>query len=308
MRILVADDDPVSLLMMERMLEKSGYEVITAVNGRQAASELSKVDCPRLALIDWMMPELDGPGLCREVRSRPHESYVYIMLLTSKQLTEDVVKGLEAGADDYLTKPCDLAELNARLRTGRRILELEDKLVAARERMRFKATHDSLTSLWDRGGIFALLKSELARSSREKTPVSAMICDIDHFKQINDVHGHLVGDLVLQQVSARLQELIRSYDAVGRYGGEEFLIVLGRCDAADLKKRAEEVREGVFQSPFLTDSEPISISLSVGAITIEDWNNSISIEPLLKEADAALYRAKAAGRNCVVYAESMVVL
>jgi diguanylate cyclase (GGDEF)-like protein len=135
-----------------------------------------------------------------------------------------------------------------------------------------------------------------------------MICDIDHFKQINDVHGHLVGDLVLQQVSARLQELIRPYDAVGRYGGEEFLIVLGRCDAADLKKRAEEVREGVFQSPFLTDSEPISISLSVGAITIEDWNNSISIEPLLKEADAALYRAKAAGRNCVVYAESMVVL
>jgi two-component system cell cycle response regulator len=308
MRILVADDDPVSLRMMERMLEKNGYEVITAVNGRQAASELSKVDCPRLALIDWMMPELDGPGLCREVRSWPHESYVYIMLLTSKQLTEDVVKGLEAGADDYLTKPCDPAELNARLRTGRRILELEDKLVVAREKMRFKATHDSLTSLWDRGSIFALLKRELTRSSREKTPVSAMICDIDHFKQINDVHGHLVGDLVLQQVSTRLQELIRPYDAVGRYGGEEFLIVLGRCDVAGLKKRAEEVREGISHSPFLTDSGPISVSLSVGAITIEDWNKSTPIEPLLKEADAALYRAKAAGRNRVVYVEETIAL
>ena len=184
MRILVADDDPVSLRIMERTLEKSGYEVITAVDGRQAACELSKDDGPRLALIDWMMPELDGPSVCREVRSRPHELYVYIMLLTSKHLRDDVVKGLEAGVDDYLTKPCDPAELNARLRTGLRILELEDKLVFAREQMRFKATHDALTSLWDRGSIFALLKSELSRSSREKSPVSVMICDIDHFKQL----------------------------------------------------------------------------------------------------------------------------
>jgi two-component system cell cycle response regulator len=304
----VADDDPVSLRIMERTLEKSGYEVVTVDNGRQAAAELSREDGPRLALIDWMMPGLDGPGVCRVVRSRTHDAYVYIMLLTSKQLTEDVVKGLEAGADDYLTKPCHPSELKARLHTGRRILELEDKLVVAREDMRFKATHDSLTSLWDRGSIFALLNSELSRSARERGPVSVMICDIDHFKQINDVHGHLVGDEVLQQVSARLQELVRPYDGVGRYGGEEFLVVLGGCSAADLKKRAEEVREGISLIPFHSKNGPIPISVSIGAVTIEDWNRSTPIEPFLKEADTALYRAKEAGRNRVAYAETMAAL
>jgi two-component system cell cycle response regulator len=308
MKILVADDDPVSLRIMERTLEKSGYEVVTVDNGRQAAAELSREDGPRLALIDWMMPGLDGPGVCRVVRSRTHDAYVYIMLLTSKQLTEDVVKGLEAGADDYLTKPCHPSELKARLHTGRRILELEDKLVVAREDMRFKATHDSLTSLWDRGSIFALLNNELSRSARERGPVSVMICDIDHFKQINDVHGHLVGDEVLQQVSARLQELVRPYDGVGRYGGEEFLVVLGGCSAADLKKRAEEVREGISLIPFHSKNGPIPISVSIGAVTIEDWNRSTPIEPFLKEADAALYRAKEAGRNRVAYAEAMAAL
>lgn len=306
MRILVADDDPVSLRIMERTLEKGGYEVVTAENGRQAAQELSKEDGPRLALIDWMMPELDGPGVCREVRSRPHDAYVYIMLLTAKQSTEDVVKGLEAGADDYLTKPCHPAELKARLHTGRRILELEDKLVIAREEMRFKATHDSLTSLWDRGSIFALLKNELGRSFRERTPVSMMICDVDHFKQINDVHGHLVGDEVLQELSIRLQTLVRPYDSVGRYGGEEFLVVLGGCGSADLRKRAEQVREGIAEIPFQTASGPLRVTVSLGAVTIEGWTRSTPVEPFLKEADAALYRAKAAGRNCVVFAEAMV--
>lgn len=306
MKILIADDDPVSLRIMQRTLEKSGYEVMTADNGRKAAAALSKDDGPRLALIDWMMPELDGPAVCREVRSRPHEAYVYIMLLTSKQQIEDVVKGLEAGADDYLTKPCHPAELNARLRTGRRILELEDKLVAAREEMRFKATHDSLTSLWDRGSIFTLLKNELSRALREKTAVSVMLCDLDHFKQINDVHGHLVGDEVLQQLSARLQDLVRPYDSVGRYGGEEFLVVLGGCNAESLKARAEELRLRIAQTPFQTRIGPIHVTASIGAITIEEWNRSTPIEPFLKEADAALYRAKDAGRNCVAFADCLV--
>jgi two-component system, cell cycle response regulator len=160
-----------------------------------------------------------------------------------------VVKGLEAGADDYLTKPCHPAELMAKLHTGRRILQLEDKLVEAREEMRFKATHDALTSLWYRGAVLALLRNELSRSAQVHTPVSLPLCDVDHFKQINDIHGHAVGDDVLQQVATCLLDSVRSQDHVGRYGGEEFLIVLSGCDGAHLKERAEEVRKAVSYSP-----------------------------------------------------------
>ena len=195
---------------------------------------------PRLALIDWMMPGLDGPGVCQEVRTRHNDLYVYIVLLTSKESSEDIVKGLEAGADDYLTKPCRPAELKARLHTGRRILQLEDKLVEAREGMRFKATHDPLTSLWDRGAILTLLRSELNRSERAHSPISLLLCDIDHFKSINDGYGHQTGDEVLEEVSTRLLDGVRSHDAVGRYGGEEFLVLLNGCSGEQLKERAEE--------------------------------------------------------------------
>src|SRR6202012_4635872 len=167
MKILVADDDAVSLRLMQGLLERGGYVVTTAENGREAAEKLATPGCPRLALIDWMMPELDGPGVCREVRSRQDGSYIYITLLTSKQSSEDVVLGLEAGADDYLIKPCNTEELKARLRTGVRILDLEDKLVEAREEMRYKATHDFLTGLWNRGSIVSDFDRELARARRE---------------------------------------------------------------------------------------------------------------------------------------------
>jgi two-component system cell cycle response regulator len=307
-KILLADDDPVSRRLMERMLQRSGYEVITVENGRQAAQELSTPGGPRLALIDWMMPELDGPSVCCEVRNKVDGAYVYILLLTSRQSSEDIVRGLEAGADDYLTKPCHPAELKARLHTGRRILQLEDNLVEAREEMRFKATHDALTSLWDRGAILALLRSELSRSTREHSSVSVLLCDIDHFKQINDVHGHQAGDEVLGEVSSRLLDAVRLHDAVGRYGGEEFLIVLNGCGREELKERAEQARRAISGASFLTNHGSISVSMSVGAITIEGWDKSLPIEPFLKDADDALYRAKAAGRNRVSYAETLVAL
>jgi two-component system, cell cycle response regulator len=171
--------------------------------------------------------------------------------------------------------------------------------------MRFKATHDALTSLWDRGAILSLLRSELWRSTREHFPVSVLLCDIDHFKQINDVHGHLVGDEVLQEVSARLLDAVRSHDAVGRYGGEEFLIVLGGCDGDDLRERAEQVRGAISRLPFSTKHGEISLSLSVGAVAIENWDKSIPMDPFLKRADEALYHAKASGRNRVIYAENL---
>jgi len=307
-KILLADDDPVSRRLMERMLQRGGYEVITVENGREAARELTAAGGPRLALIDWMMPELDGPAVCREVRSRIDGAYVYILLLTSKQSSEDIVKGLQAEADDYLTKPCHPAELKARLHTGRRILQLEDKLVEAREDMRFKATHDALTSLWDRGAILALLRSELSRSKREHSSVSVLLCDIDHFKQVNDVHGHQVGDEVLEEVSTRLLDAVRPYDAVGRYGGEEFLIVLNGCSAEDLEVRAEQARKAICGRVFSTSDGSILVSMSIGAITIQDWDKTDAVQPFLKEADEALYRAKAAGRNRVICANTLVTL
>jgi diguanylate cyclase (GGDEF)-like protein len=303
MKILIADDDSVSRLLMQRTLEKFGYEVVVAVDGRAAAEILSQSDGPRLAVVDWMMPELDGPGLCREVRSNQQEgSYVYILMLTSKQDSEDIVIGLEAGADDYITKPCRLAELRARLHTGRRILSLEETLVQAREEMRFQATHDALTTLWNRVSILSLVRRELDRADREGHPTSLLLCDIDHFKRVNDEHGHLVGDAVLEEVSRRLIGSVRSYDAVGRYGGEEFLILLSHCDEAGMRARAEEIRAAIASAPIQTENGPLSLSLSIGAMTCENGAAHVPLEPILGEVDVALYRAKAEGRNRVVVA------
>lgn len=308
MKILVADDEPVSRRLMERTLQQAGYEVITADNGRSAAQILAGKDAPRLAILDWMMPELDGLGVCREVRNKHHDSYVYILLLTFRESNEDVVKGLEAGADDYLTKPCHPGELRARLHTGRRILQLEDKLVEAREEMRFKATHDALTSLWDRGAILTHLRDKLSRSIMDCGPVSLLLCDVDHFKSINDTYGHQTGDQVLEELATRLLDAVRSNDVVGRYGGEEFLIVLSGVNAEHLKARAEDVCSAISVSPFSTSHGTVPLSISVGAITIENWDSKTPIEHFLKQADVALYRAKAAGRNRVLYANAPIAV
>ncbi len=297
MKILVADDDSISLRLMQRILQRSGYDVVTATDGTQALEQLSLVGGPRLALVDWMMPQLDGLALCRQVRARNDDRYVYIILLTAKGQAADIVAGLEAGADDYLTKPCRPAELGARLRTGQRILQLEDKLIEAREEMRFKATHDALTSLWDRGAILALARAAMNRSSQQSFPLSLILCDIDHFKQINDLHGHLAGDEVLREAARRLRAVLRSTDTVGRYGGEEFLLVLSGCPRAKLQSVAEQVRRAFDSRPFVTTYGTIPVSISAGAVAVEDWDGSIPVEAYLNVADTALYEAKRSGRN-----------
>jgi two-component system cell cycle response regulator len=299
MKILIAEDDPVSCRLMQRMLERCGYEVVVATNGREATLALTSSDGPKLALIDWMMPELDGPGVCSEVRRRPDGSYVYIVLLTSKQSNEDIVEGLEAGADDYLTKPCNPAELKARLLTGRRILQLEEKLVEAREGMRFRATHDGLTKLMNRTAILGRLQQSLDRSAREGVPCSILLCDIDHFKRINDVHGHLAGDAVLESFATRLQHAVRVGDAIGRYGGEEFLIVLDGCTAEDISTRAEQVRHAVTDTPFRLREGAIRVSASIGGISVNGRNHPMTAEKMIELADTAMYQAKAHGRDCI---------
>jgi diguanylate cyclase (GGDEF)-like protein len=302
MKILVADDDAISRRMMTRLLESSGYDVASASNGRDAAEMLADLNGPRLALIDWMMPELDGPAVCRTVRSRHDSRYIYITLLTSKGASEDVVLGLEAGADDYLVKPCNPEELKARLRTGMRILDLEDKLVDAREDMRFRATHDALTGLRNRASILADLERELDRAQKEEGIVSILMCDLDHFKQVNDKYGHLVGDEVLTHAASRLLKSVRSYDMVGRYGGEEFVIVLTGCNLEQTDKRAEEIRTSIAQCQFETMGGSLSVTVSIGTASTCSWGNDVTANQLLHEGDIALYRAKNLGRNCVMAA------
>jgi diguanylate cyclase (GGDEF)-like protein len=305
LKILIADDEALSRRLLEKTLERAGYEVIAVENGRAAVRQLCQADGPRLALLDWVMPELDGPGVCREVRRQQDESYVYMVLLTSKESKEDIVAGLESGADDYLTKPFNVDELKARLRTGERILHLEGRLVEAREMMRFKATHDALTSIWNRGVIMDLLGRELMRSQRESGCTIVLLGDVDHFKSVNDTHGHLVGDEVLQEISRRLLLSIRSYDFVGRYGGEEFLLVLNNCKPQFAEARAEDIRKIVSSRPIQTLAGPLNITMSFGLLLSDMWGVR-PVEELMHEVDAALYAAKAGGRNCVRLAKPPV--
>jgi two-component system cell cycle response regulator len=298
MKILVADDDAISRRLLQKTLERAGYEVVAVENGRLAQEELCRAEGPRLALLDWEMPEVDGPGVCRAVRARRDKTYVYMVFLTSKETSDDKVEGLRSGADDYLTKPFHPEELKARLRTGQRILHLEDRLVEAREEMRFKATHDALTGLWNRGVITELLDRELARAQRERKSTALLLCDIDHFKNVNDTYGHPVGDEVLREVARRLLASVRFYDFVGRYGGEEFLIVLNNCDPASALNRAEQMRAAIANREVVTDAGPIALTMSVGLLRTADWGE-LRAESHLTAVDAALYAAKAAGRNCV---------
>jgi diguanylate cyclase (GGDEF)-like protein len=301
-KILIADDDKLSRRILQTTLEKASYEVIAVEDGNAAARILSQQDGPRLALLDWMMPAMDGLSVVRAVRRRPEAPYVHMILLTSRQSKEDIIAGLESGADDYLTKPFDPQELRARLRTGERILGLEDSLVKAREEMRFKATHDPLTCLWNRGMILDILHREVARARRDgdKGGVTVVLGDVDHFKKINDNYGHGVGDEVLREVACRLSESMRSYDSVSRYGGEEFLLVFSGCQTEMASKRAEHVRGAICGAPIETEIGGVPVSMSWGIAGSDEWPD-LNAEKLINEADIALYQAKHGGRNrCVI--------
>lgn len=302
MRILVAEDDAISRTLLERTLQRAGYEVIAVADGAQALAELAKNDAPRLALLDWIMPAKDGVEVCRQVRREKDAAYTYLILLSSRESKQDIVKGLESGADDYLTKPFDIDELKARLRTGERILELEDRLVEARESMRFQATHDLLTSLWNRGVILELVTRDILRSRREGSCTAVMMCDIDHFKSINDQFGHAAGDEVIREVARRLQQSVRSYDMVGRYGGEEFLVALNRCDPGSAVSRAEHLRGAIGSRPFFLADKRVAVTISVGLALSNEFGHC-NVDEIMISADMALYAAKAAGRNCVRLAQ-----
>jgi len=294
--VLIAEDDPVSRHLLEAFLVKWGYEVVAVTDGTAAEHELWSDDAPRLAILDWMMPGTNGVDICREVRRRAAEPYIYILLVTAKGQKEDVLRGLEAGADDYLTKPYDPSELRARLHTGGRMVELHAQLITAREQLRVEATHDPLTGLWNRSAVLEFLQKELARSEREKSSVAVILADVDKFKNINDTSGHLGGDAVLREVAGRLRASVRPYDGIGRYGGEEFLVVAPGCDAAGALKLAERLRASVGDTPVATFEGIFAVTLSLGVGTNRE---TCRADDLVRAADAALYRAKEAGRNRV---------
>lgn len=297
MRLLFAEDDRVSRRRLATVLRKWGYEVIEARDGNEAWGVLHAAEAPQLAILDWMMPGIDGSEVCRRLRQLRREPYIYVLLLTAKAQKEDVVAGLEAGADDYLTKPVDIRELQVRLRAGRRILELQKKLIVAREELRMQATRDALTGLWNRAAIFDLLRRETARAQRGGAPLSIAMADVDHFKRVNDLYGHLVGDVVLQEIARRVQAALRPYDEVGRYGGEELLLIFPQCNAQQAVQAAERLRRCVAATPIVTPEGKIVVTLSIG---VASCGRSADAQVLLHAADDALYRAKQQGRNCVV--------
>ncbi|HYN08852.1 MAG TPA: diguanylate cyclase [Vicinamibacterales bacterium] len=295
MKILIADDDRVSRRLLEAVLVKLGHQVIVVTEGASALSALLEADAPRLAILDWQMPDLDGLAVCRAVRAQAPE-YAYILLLTSMHRQEDRTLAYEAGVDDFLNKPLDVSDLRSRLRVGERVLDLQAKLLQAQAVLRHQATHDHLTGLWNRRMILDTLARALETAIEEQQPIAVALADIDHFKQINDKHGHAAGDAVLRETADRMRAVLRAQDAIGRYGGEEFLLVLPDCDPGAAVSVLERARMGVVGRP--VDAGHVSLEVSVSAGVA--WASArVESSALVQAADEALYRAKAGGRNRV---------
>lgn len=289
-RILVAEDDAVSAHVVKSFLVKWGFDVTAVRDGMQALQVLKSDDAPRLAVLDWMMPGMEGVEICEQIRKITDRPYVYILLLTSKGERRDLLYGLEHGADDYLTKPFDARELRARLHVGERILNLQDELS-------FRATHDALTGIANRGSIIEALQNELSRHTRQKRPFGVILLDADHFKKINDTHGHLSGDAVLRALAERVKKCSRQYDIVGRYGGEEFLVIAPDSDLQGTHTLAERIRNSVANTPIETPAGKVPATVSLGVAEFSG-ERPIDAQALLQLADDALYRAKKSGRNC----------
>jgi diguanylate cyclase (GGDEF)-like protein len=298
MKVLAAEDNLVFQSMLRSMLTKWGYDVVMARDGNEAWQALLSPDAPQLAILDWMMPGIDGVEVCRRVRAARREPYIYLLLLTARTDSQDLVQGMDAGADDYLTKPFNAHELRVRLRAGQRILDLQEELLRAREALREQATHDSLTGLLNRASILEALRNEVSRARRESQPVALLIVDLDRFKLINDTHGHLAGDAVLREAARRMKSAIRRYDAIGRYGGEEFLIVLPGCEGDTARVQAERIREAVAAGPFVAGTQSLKVTCSIG-FSCRMRPSYSDGDSLVREADLGLYLAKDGGRNRV---------
>jgi len=296
-KILIAEDDLITSKIIERHLQEWGYRVFLEKNGEDAWRTLEQENI-QIALLDWMMPKMDGLQLCRRVRAVRSDPYTYLILLTARASTADIVEGLNAGADDYITKPVEAAELRARLMTGIRIIELENRNKRLQKKLEKLAREDSLTGFLNKKNIQERLEEELSRGRRENRPVSAVLLDIDNFKLINDTHGHSVGDQVILEIAGRLRGSIRRHDHIGRFGGDEILVLLWHAATEPLRIVAERLCRCVSQEPIPTDAGPLQVTVSVGGASSEE-HLDIPAQDLIKVSDQALYDAKHRGRNRV---------
>lgn len=298
MKILIAEDDVTSRLILENMLTKWGYDVVSATDGNDAWEKLQEEDAPRLVILDWMMPGIEGIEICRRIRenSKSEDQYTYLTLLTAKESKENIVTGMEAGADDYVTKPFDMHELRVRVRAGERIVQLQSDLLEAKKKLEIQSRTDPLTGVLNRRAILSQIGYELSRAKRNNTHISISMLDLDHFKNINDTFGHLAGDAVLRECIHRVESAVRAYDSVGRFGGEEFIVVLPETNEADAFSVAERIRLRIAEKDANVDGISISFAISQGLATC---TGDESVDNLIAMADRALYRAKENGRNRV---------
>jgi two-component system chemotaxis response regulator CheY len=297
-KVLVADDDPGSLLVARAAVERSGHDCLAAADGDQAWA-LFLEHQPDVVVTDWMMPGLDGLALCRAIRARETDLYTYIVLLTSQGSRDDVLAGLEAGADDYVTKPLDPFVLRARLMVALRITTLHADLAHYRKVLSQQARTDPLTGLHNRLKLAEDLEQLHARSARYGEEYSLAMCDVDNFKAYNDIYGHQAGDLALRAVAAALAGHTRKTDGVYRFGGEEFLLVLPKQGMPGAKAFMERTLAAVRELGIPHVGDPSGqLRLSAGISTFSAQHPS-DADSLLGAADAALYSAKAAGRNRV---------
>ncbi len=294
MKVLIADDEPVSRMRLAHALRAWGHDVLTAYDGNDAWERIKSCEEPMLLVIDWMMPGVDGLELCRRVRADADMRFHHIIVLTSRSAMEDVVSALDAGADDFIAKPYHPDEMKVRVGAGIRILRLQEEL-------RVKASHDELTGVLNRRIVMELLDREIERAHRDAQPLAVGMVDIDHFKSVNDRFGHLVGDAVLAQAAAALSKSVRRSDLTGRYGGEEFLLVLPGCDVAAAAIVAERARLAVSKLACSTPKGSVCVTTSLG-IAVSLPGAPLSRAALVDAADRALYRAKAGGRNRVEFA------
>lgn len=298
MRILIVDDDPATLYSLKSLVNKWGYDVVTATTGREAFDTVKKSDIPLIVLSDYLMPDIDGMTLCESIRNIESENlmYTYFIITTTLEETKTPSSFLLNGADDFIKKPFDFEEVRAKLRVAERIMELTIRLKQANQYLQMLSTTDPLTGILNRRETFKYLESQIEKGSRMHFNLSIAMFDIDHFKKVNDTYGHPAGDEVLKNVVARVKKNLRKYDIFGRIGGEEFLLILPGSSLEDAVTVCERCRKEVKKTDISTEKGDINVTISFGLTQF----NGQSMDEVVSIVDINLYEAKNSGRDRVI--------